>query len=438
MYQTVTAEEMALGRSALMGGNVGGNLGLLITNMDGCTMYDSEGNGYIDCTSQAWSMNLGFKNAKIAAAVQEQMERFSHCRTTFDTAPKLLLAKRLVEMAPGNLNKVNFCLHGGDAIEGAMKLALRNKPGATKFISLYDGYHGRSFGAMSMCWPHPNNGFLNYMNSAVRVPQAYCYRCPFNREYGSCGIECANFIDKAVGKAVDGAPAALIMEPIQGNGGMIEFPIEFYKAIREICDRHEMLLIWDEIQTGFGRPGTYFSSERYGVVPDVLVFGKALGGGYPIAGFISRGDLKPLSPGDHSFTFAHFPISMAAACATLDVMEEIDVCRLFREKGAYATEKLLEMQKKYEIMGDVRGPGLMIGVELVKDRDSKEPYNKAEEYMVSEGLRRGLLLGGSKYSGLGNLIKMKPPAVITYEELDTVMAAFESLIADCEANRGNW
>ena len=439
MYQTITAEEMAAGRAALMSGNVGGSLNILVTNMEGCTVYDSNGNGYIDCTSQAWSMGIGMKHPKVIQAVHEQMERFSHGRTTFDTVPKLLLAKRLTELSPGNLNKVNFCLHGGDAIEGAMKLAMRNKPNGTKFMSLYGGYHGRTLGSMSLCWPHPNNVFLNFMNNAVRVPSGYCYRCPFNRKYGcDCSMECVNFIDNAVKQAVDGPPVALIMEPIQGNGGMVEFPLEFYKGVREICDKHEMLLIWDEIQTGFGRPGTYFSSERYGVVPDIIVFGKALGGGYPIAGMLIRDDIIPLAPGDHSYTFAHFPISMAASCATLDIMEEEDICGQYLAKGAYAKNKLLEMQKKYEIMGDVRGPGLMIGVELVKDRDTKEPYNAAEAYMVDEGMRRGLMLGGSRYMGLGNLIKMKPPAIITYEELDKVMVAFESLIADCEANRGKW
>jgi len=190
---------------------------------------------------------------------------------------------------------------------------------------------------------------------------------------------------------VDGGPAALIMEPIQGNGGMIEYPKEFYKAVREICDRNEIILIWDEIQTGFGRCGTYFSSERYDAVPDIIVFGKALGGGYPIAGFIARDDLAPLAPGDHSFTFAHFPISMAASLATLDVMEEENINQQFREKGEYATKRLLEMKDKYTVVGDVRGPGLMIGIELVKDKETKEKNYEAEHYMVNAAMERGLL-----------------------------------------------
>lgn len=434
MYENLTPQELEAGRRALMGGNVAGAVDLMVKSTKGSTVYDVKGNAYLDCTSQAWSMNIGFSHPKVIKAVQEQAELYSHIRTSFDTAPKLLLAKRLAELAPGNLKKVGFTLHGGNAIEGAMKLAMRNRPGAAKFMTFYDGYHGRTLATMNMCWPHPDNGFLHFMNNTVRVPQAYCYRCPFKRKYPSCGLECANFIENSVKKAVDGETVALIMEPIQGNGGMIEYPTEFYKAVREICDKYGIILIWDEIQTGFGRCGTYFSSERYGVVPDIIVFGKALGGGYPIAGMLAREDMTPLSPGDHSFTFAHFPISMAAANATLDVMEEENICGQSKEKGDYITKKLYEMQEKYEIIGDIRGPGLMIGIELVKDRNTLEPYNEAEAYMVSEGLKRGLILGGSKYLGLGNVIKIKPPSIITYEEIDKVLSIFEELISECQEN----
>lgn len=432
MYQTATPEELQAGRDALMGGNVGGKFDVLVKQAYGCTIEDINGKKYLDCTSQAWSCGIGFSHPKVTKAVQEQAELYSHIRTSFDTVPKLLLSKRLAELAPGNLNKVNFCLHGANANEGALKLAFRNRLGKNKFMSFYDAYHGRTFTSLNACWPHPNNAFLSYMNGAVRVPQAYCYRCPFGCKYPQCGLQCANFLEDAVKNAVDGGPAALIMEPIQGNGGMIEYPKEFYKAVREICDRNEIILIWDEIQTGFGRCGTYFSSERYDAVPDIIVFGKALGGGYPIAGFIARDDLAPLAPGDHSFTFAHFPISMAASLATLDVMEEENINQQFREKGEYATKRLLEMKDKYTVVGDVRGPGLMIGIELVKDKETKEKNYEAEHYMVNAAMERGLLIGGSKYAGLGNVVKIKPPAIITYEELDHVLDVFEELFQECD------
>lgn len=432
MYETITQEEIAAGQKAIMGGNVGGKFDLIVKKAYGSTIEATDGRKFLDCTSQAWSCGIGFNHPKVNKAVQEQVELFSHIRTSFDTIPKLLLSKKLAELAPGNLNKVNYCLHGANANEGALKLAFRNRLGKNKFISFYDAYHGRTFTSMNACWPHPNNAFLSYMNGAVRVPQAYCYRCPFGCKYPQCGLQCANFLETAVKNAVDGGAAALIMEPIQGNGGMIEYPKEFYKAVREICDRNELILIWDEIQSGFGRCGSYFSSERYDVAPDIIVFGKALGGGHPIAGFIARDDLAPLAPGDHSFTFAHYPVAMAASVATLEVMEEEDICGQFRDKGAYVTKRLMEIKDKYRVIGDIRGPGLMIGIELVKDKDTKEKNFEAEHYMVQEAMNRGLLIGGSKYLGLGNVVKIKPPAIITYEELDHVLDVFEELFAECD------
>ena len=432
MYETITQEEIEAGQKAIMGGNVGGKFDLIVKKAYGSTIEATDGRKFLDCTSQAWSCGIGFNHPKVNKAVQEQVELFSHIRTSFDTIPKLLLSKKLAELAPGNLNKVNYCLHGANANEGALKLAFRNRLGKNKFISFYDAYHGRTFTSMNACWPHPNNAFLSYMNGAVRVPQAYCYRCPFGCKYPQCGLQCANFLETAVKNAVDGGAAALIMEPIQGNGGMIEYPKEFYKAVREICDRNELILIWDEIQSGFGRCGSYFSSERYDVAPDIIVFGKALGGGHPIAGFIARDDLAPLAPGDHSFTFAHYPVAMAASVATLEVMEEEDICGQFRDKGAYVTKRLMEIKDKYRVIGDIRGPGLMIGIELVKDKDTKEKNFEAEHYMVQEAMNRGLLIGGSKYLGLGNVVKIKPPAIITYEELDHVLDVFEELFAECD------
>lgn len=432
MGYTYTEEDLEKGRQAIMGGNVGGHVDMIVAKSYGSTIEDVNGRKFIDATSQAWSCGIGFCHPKVVKAVQETAENYSHIRTSYETIPKLLLSKRLVELTPGNLNKINYCLHGATAIEGAFKLAFRNRLGKNKYVAFYDGYHGRTFAALNASWPHPNNAFLSFMNAAVRVPQAYCYRCPFGCEYPNCGLRCANFLEGAVKNAVDGGAAALIMEPIQGNGGMIEYPKEFYKAVRDICDRNELILIWDEIQTGFGRCGTYFSSERYDVIPDIIVFGKALGGGYPIAGFFARDDMAPLAPGDHSFTFAHFPISMAASLATLDVMEEEHICDQFREKGEYVLKFLNGIKDKYECIGDIRGTGLMIGIELVKNKETKEKFCEAEGFFVSEAMKRGVLIGGSKYAGLGNVVKIKPPAVVTYEELDTILGVFEELFGEVD------
>ena len=413
----------------------GGGTPLILVRGSGASVWDSTGKEYIDCTSQAWSLNLGYDHPRVLEAAMAQMKQLGHSRSSFDTFPHLMLSKRLAELTPGDFGKqVSFCLHGSLAVETAMKQALRqNNQGA--FISLYDGYHGRSFGSLALSWPHPNNAFLGFQGRVVRVPQAYCYRCSFGLAYPSCGLQCVKFAEEAVEKAVDGRPIAFIMEPVQGNGGMIEFPAEYYTAIRELCTRHEILLIWDEIQTGFGRVGAMTAAELYGVVPDILIFGKGIGGGFPLAGTIARDDLEPLAPGDHGFTFGTFPISMAAALATLDVLEEENLLERCRTLGQQITERLRELANQYEMIGDVRGPGLMIGFELVKDRRTKEPAREEANRFIQEGMKRGVIYGGSKYLGLGNIVKIKPPLVIEESQVEEVLEVTEEILEQLSAAR---
>jgi len=189
-----------------------------------------------------------------------------------------------------------------------------------------------------------------------------------------------------------------------------------------------MLLIYDEVQTGFGRLGAMFASELYDTVPDILCFGKALGGGFPIAGHFSHNDVAPFKPADHSFTFAHFPISMVASIATLRVIEEEGLLERARKVGSFFTQKLLEMKDKYELIGDVRGPGLMLGIELVYNKVTKEPARQESYQFEKEGIKRGVLFGNAKYAGMGNVVKIKPPLVITDAQAEKVMDVFEEIV----------
>jgi 4-aminobutyrate aminotransferase-like enzyme len=269
----------------------------------------------------------------------------------------------------------------------------------------------------------------------VRVPQAYCYRCYFGLAYPGCDLQCVQFTEEAIEKAVDGQPIAFVMEPVQGNGGMIEFPAEYYIAIQELCARFRILLIYDEIQTGFGRVGAMTAAELYGVTPDIIIFGKAIGGGFPLAGTIARSDLAPLEPGDHGFTFGNFPVSMAAALATLDVLEEERLLERCQVLGEQITTRLNEFKERYELIGDVRGPGLMIGFELVKDRKSKEPARQEAEQFIQEGMKHGVIYGGAKYMGLGNIVKIKPPLVIENSQVDRVLQVTEEILERLSAPR---
>lgn len=429
MFTNYTETDLAAGRKAFGGGGVGNEVPIVVDHGQGALLYDTSGREFIDCTSQAWSLNIGYSHPKVIQAVEEVLAKYSHIRTSFETVPKLLLSKKLVELAPGNLDQVIYTITGSEANEGALKIAMRNREGNT-FVSLFDGYHGRTLATLNLSWPHPDNRFTAWSAPIVRIPQAYCYRCPIKLTYPNCQLECVNLAKMIIEKGSGEPPVALIMEPIQGNGGMINFPLDYYTAIRKMCDELGMLLIFDEIQTGFGRLGTWFGADLYQTIPDIMVIGKALGGGLPLFGVLFNSNLRGLAPGDHSFTFAHFPLSMAAANAAIMVLEEENLLDRAKNMGTIYTNRLKELQNEYELIGDIRGPGLMIGVELVKDRETKEPAREETTRFIAEGLKRGVIFGESKYLGLGNIVKIKPPLVITEDEVFKTLDVFEDVLKE--------
>lgn len=429
MFTNYSEADLEAGRKAFGGGGVGNEVPIVVDRGKGALLFDKSGREFIDCTSQAWSLNIGYSHPKVLEAVQEVMVKYSHIRTSFETVPKLLLSKKLVELSPPDLDQVIYTITGSEANEGAMKIALRNRPGNT-FVSLFDGYHGRTFATLNLSWPHPNNRFTAWSGPVVRIPQAYCYRCPLKLKYPECDLACVELAKTIIQKGSNEPPVALIMEPMQGNGGMIEFPPDYYAAIKNMCQELGMLLIFDEIQTGFGRLGTWFAAELYDTVPDIMVIGKALGGGFPLFGVLFNSKLEGLAPGDHSFTFAHFPLSMAAANAAIQVLEEEKLLERANKMGEIISNRIRELQDRYELIGDIRGPGLMIGVELVKNRQTKEPAREETSLFIKEGINRGVIFGESKYLGLGNIVKIKPPLVITEEQVEKTLNVFEDIVSE--------
>lgn len=415
------------GRKALGGGAVGNAAPFTIRSAMGSIVYDTKGKSYIDCTAQAWSLSVGHSNEEVMAAVKEQLSRFSHARSTYENEPKLALAGRLARLMPGKLGKVSFALSGSDAVEGAMKVAMRQRYGRKQgFISLNDGYHGRTLATMALSWPHPGDPFYAWAGPVVRVPQAYCYRCPLNKTFPGCKFACVDAAAEIIEKR-NPYPAAIIMEPVQGNGGMVDFPAGYHKKMRELANHFNALLIWDEIQTAFGRVGAWSAAELYGVEPDIMVVGKGLGGGFPIFATVANEDLEPLESGDHSFTFSSFPPSMVAALATIHIIERDGLVERSREVGWHLKERLIQLMK-YPIVGDVRGPGLMLGIEIVTDQESKTPAPMLAHRIVEECVKRGVLFGESKYAGLGNVIKIKPPLNIPGHLLVEAVTVLEEVI----------
>lgn len=435
--QAADQEALKRGRAAVLRGwstTEAKEAPLLLTRAEGTHVWDGDGRKYLDCTSQAWSNNIGAGHPKVLAAAADQAARIAHARSNYDTIPLLLLSDRLVRLAPDGLSRVGYSLHGSTAVEMAVKLAAKNRPESGPLLTLYDAYHGRTLTSMAASWPHTHNQFGRLMPPVVRVPNPNPYRPPAGVASKDLGVFYAELLRDTIRRGINGRPIAFLMEPFQGNGGHIEFPRDYYGLVREICDDEDVILIFDEIQTGFGRMGTWWASDYYGVSPDILVFGKAIGGGYPLAGLLVRDGLVGFDTADESLTFAQWPVSMAAALATLDVIEEENLLEAARSTGEYVTERLLELQGKHPLIGDVRGPGLFSAIELVRDRTTKEPATTETEQVYALGLERGVMFGTSRYAGLGNVVKFKPPLTIAREEVDQAIDVLDTVLTRIEAS----
>jgi 4-aminobutyrate aminotransferase-like enzyme len=427
------AEDLAAGRAALLSGwSSGSEPGLIITRAAGAEVFDAEGNAYLDCTSMAWSNNIGASVPEVVDAAFAQARDLTHLRSNFDSVPLLLLSKAMTQAAPGDLKRIGFTLHGSLAVEMAMKLALQNRPDHTgPWLALTDGYHGRSLASMGLGWPHVNHAFDRVFPPVLRVPQPYAYRS--GRSAGAEVDYCIAELRDAITRRSTGTPPALIMEPVQGNGTQLDFPERFYHEVREVCTEHGILLIFDEVQTGFGRTGKMWAAEHYGVTPDLLVFGKGVGGGFPLAGVLCSSALTGFRPGDDALTFGEFPVSLAAGLAALQVLERDGLLQACTEMGKYATDGLLAMQPRHRLIGDIRGPGLLIGIELVRDQHTREPATAETLEVYRRALDLGVIFGTTKYAGLGNVLKVKPPFTITRAQLDRVLDVLDQVLTAIES-----
>ena len=337
------------------GWSSGSEPGLVITRASGALVWDSKGNEYIDCTSMAWSNNIGASVPEVIEAAFAQARQLSHLRSNFDSIPLLLLSKAMTDSAPGDLKRIGFILHGSLAVEMAMKLAMLNRPQHTgPWLALTDGYHGRSLSSMGLGWPHTNHAFDRSFPAVLRIPQPYAYRSGRSAE---AEVDyCTGELRDAIGRRATGLPPALFMEPVQGNGTQLEFPRRYYYEVRQICTEHDIVLVFDEVQTGFGRTGKMWAAEHYGVTPDILVFGKGVGGGFPLAGILSSTALGGFQPGDEALTFGEFPVSLAAGLAALEVLERDGLLQACDDMGQYASRALRAMKPRHPLIGDIRGP----------------------------------------------------------------------------------
>lgn len=387
-------------------------------------LFDHTGKRYIDCYAGVSVVTAGHCNPEITKKTCEQICKLQHTTTLYLNQPIVDLAERLANVTPEGLQKSFFCASGSEANEGAILLSqLFTK--RHEYLALKNGLHGRTKLTMSLTglsfWrtdPTPVGG-ISF------VPNPNCFRCDFDLKYPECDLKCAEYIKTVIETSTSKEVAAMIAETIQGNGGVIVPPPEYFKRVKVILGQYGALLIIDEIQSGFGRTGKMFAIEHWGVVPDIMTMAKALGNGIPIASFITNNDIAAsyIRPG--ASTFGGNPVAAVTALATLDVIEKQNLIANARELGACLNGLLLELKGKYAIIGDVRGKGLFQGAELVKN--GKEPASEETDIVLEYMKDNGVLVGKT---GPGrNVITFQPPLVITKSDIEDAVSTFDKALS---------
>jgi len=395
---------------------------IVISEGRGATVRDLDGKEYLDCFSGISVVNAGHCNPKVVEAAKTQLDRLTHCCAyVYYTVPVAELAEKLAEIAPGDLRKTFFSNSGAEAIECALKIG-RKFTKRHEIVSLMCSFHGRTLGTLGVTGQAGRRRYSMgpYLSDVAFAPAPYCYRCSLGREYPECDLQCAKMIGDVIDFSTSGDVAVFIAEPVLGEGGIIVPPKEYFGVVRKILDERGILFIVDEVQTGFGRTGAMFAIEHYGVAPDVMCLAKGIAGGLPLGACITRDDIgEAFEPGDHLSTFGGNPVSCAAAIANIQYMIDEKIPEQAASKGQHLSKRLNEIKEKHELIGDVRGKGLMFGVELVKSRKDKSPATEEAGKIRDLCRERGVLIGSGGVRG--NVLRLQPPLVISQEQLDEVV-----------------
>jgi len=402
---------------------------VVVEKASGSKIIDVDGKIYTDLYAGIAVANAGHVNPEVAAAAKAQIDKVVHsCAYVYHSIPVADLAEKLAEVTPGRLQKTFFGNGGAEANEGAMRMA-KQFTKRTEFIALQGSFHGRSLATLSITGNKDRKkGGGPYASGISFHPSAYCYRCPYAMSYPACDIYCAKQLERTIQFDTAGDVAAFIAETMMGEGGIIIPPKEYYKEIKKVLDKYGILLFLDEVQCGYGRSGKLFAVEHYDVEPDIMTFAKGIADGFPLSAFIARPEIADsFKPGDHLSTFGGNPVSCAAGLANLNFMLREKIPEKALAKGEKVVGELKELQKKAPLIGDVRGSGLMIGIELVRDK-AKTPANEEAGKIRAAMRQKGFLIGvGGTY---GNVLRFQPPLVISSEELSAAVAALaESLKA---------
>ena len=398
---------------------------LVVEKAYGVWVDDVDGNRFLDCTSGIGVTNVGHCHPEIVKVLQAQSEKFFHfCGADFYYIQQTFLSEKLVSVAPVEDGVPFFTNSGAESTEAAMKLA-RYHTRRPRFMALRGSFHGRTFGAMSLTSSKSvqRNRFAPLVPEVTHVPNPYCYRCPFNLSYPSCKIACVDYIDDCLHSVCPHEEvAAFFAEPVQGEGGYLVPPPEYFPKLKALLDKYGILLAMDEVQAGNGRTGKMFAIEHWGVKPDILYTAKGLGSGFPIGAMVSRKAITQWSAGAHSNTYGANPMGCVVASKTLELLQD-GLLENASERGSQLMNGLRKLQQKREFIGDVRGLGLMVGIEIVKDRDKKTKNPELRNKLVMECFKRGLL---TYYCG-ECVLRFIPPLIITEKQVDTILDIFESV-----------
>lgn len=398
---------------------------------EGQFVFDGDGRQYLDFFGGIATVSSGHAIPEINGPVKDQLDAISHSSTLFLIRSQIELAERIRAMTPERLNKVLFVNSGTEANEAAFLVTTLAR-NSNELVALRHSYHGRSFATINASGQTP---WRSSTLSPLQVHYAfspYCYRCPLGLEYPACNVRCAEDVEDLITTSTSGAPAAFIAEPIQGVGGFITPPPEYFQRVKAILDRHGVPFIADEVQTGWGRTGVAdFGFQAYGVEPDVVVFAKGLANGIPIGGLIATDELASSIRSLSLSTFGGNPVATTAALANLNYILTNDLRENARTVGGYLKERLFELQDRYEVIGDVRGLGLMIGVELVRDRASRIPAPEVLRAVHEGAKRRGLIVGRG---GLhANTIRLCPPLIVSRNDVDVAIGILDAAFGEATA-----
>lgn len=424
IYSLNQAEMARCARHLMLGGGTRG--GPVLARGKGVRVWDVDGKDYLDCTSQSWALYLGYAHDEINQVIRQHIESLTHVHQGFDSRPRFYLAEKLASLAPGALNRVSFTVGGGAAIEAAMKVSLKNVDLSRDFVCLFDSYHGTTLGSLGASWVSTRaageyvggSRFLALTRPFVRIPNPTTYRNPFGVDAETYVDMCLTMAREVFQRGIAGRPAGVIVEPIQASAGQIILPRRYLQGLRNLCNEYETLLIFDEIQT-FARIGQWFAADYFGVEPDIIVLGKGLGAGFPLAAIIISDRLEGFSPDTEELhTFAHPSLSMVAAAKQIALLEA-GILANCRAMGQYLGDGIRAMMAEFPQIGEVRQAGLHIGVEFVEDPVGKRPLEQETLAIRQEGLRRGVIfgLGGVRK----NVLKVKPPLIISQSEADEVL-----------------